>query len=116
MQLAYSCNRMVVAALRHRSDGPLPQPPPPPPIACVSVIRRQKLRPYIDSTGQVKNVFVRCLLGEFFGTLLFQMFGGSAPSKDTTAPAANGFALVAVSECRHHRQYANAHAWHGMHA
>lgn len=40
-------------------------------------------------------------MGEFFGTLLFQMFGGSAPAKDTTAPAANGFALVAVSEQIH---------------
>jgi len=30
------------------------------------------------------------------GTLLFQIFGGAAPPKDTTAPAANGFALVAV--------------------
>uniref|UniRef100_A0A7S0Y899 Aquaporin n=1 Tax=Polytomella parva TaxID=51329 RepID=A0A7S0Y899_9CHLO len=56
----------------------------------------QKLRPYIDATGQIKNDFVRCLLAEFFGTMLFQMFGGSAPAKDTTAPAANGFALVAV--------------------
>ena len=33
---------------------------------------------------------------EFMGTLLFQMFGGSAPAKDTSAPAAYGFALVAV--------------------
>ncbi|GLI61302.1 hypothetical protein VaNZ11_003656 [Volvox africanus] len=56
----------------------------------------QKLRPYLDITGQVKNEFARCLMAEFFGTLLFQMFGGSAPAKDTTAPAANGFALVAV--------------------
>ena len=38
-----------------------------------------------------------CLCGaEFWGTLLFQMFGGSAPNKDTSAPAANGFALVAA--------------------
>lgn len=59
---------------------------------------RQKLRPYLDATGQVKNEFARCLMAEFFGTLLFQMFGGSAPAKDTTAPAANGFALVAVSK------------------
>ncbi|GLC34859.1 hypothetical protein PLESTM_000247600 [Pleodorina starrii] len=56
----------------------------------------QKLRPYLDVSGQVKNEFARCLMAEFFGTLLFQMFGGSAPAKDTTAPAANGFALVAV--------------------
>ena len=37
-----------------------------------------------------------CLPAEFMGTLLFQMFGGSAPAKDTSAPAANGFALVAI--------------------
>ena len=37
-----------------------------------------------------------CLCAEFWGTLLFQMFGGSAPNKDTSAPAANGFALVAA--------------------
>jgi hypothetical protein len=30
------------------------------------------------------------------GVLLFQIFGGAAPPKDTTAPAANGFALVAI--------------------
>lgn len=62
---------------------------------------RSKLKPYIEVTGQVKNEFARQLMGEFFGTLLFQMFGGSAPAKDTTAPAANGFALVAVSESLH---------------
>nr|ART66197.1 MIP1 [Chlamydomonas sp. ICE-L] len=55
-----------------------------------------KLRPYIDPTGQIRSVTIRCLLAEFFGTMLFQMFGGSAPAKDTTAPAANGFALVAL--------------------
>jgi hypothetical protein len=33
---------------------------------------------------------------EFMGVLLFQIFGGAAPPKDTTAPAANGFALVAI--------------------
>jgi hypothetical protein len=59
---------------------------------------RQKLRPYLDTSGQIKNEFARCLMAEFFGTLLFQMFGGSAPAKDTTAPAANGFALVAVGK------------------
>lgn len=59
---------------------------------------RQRLRPYIDATGQIRNDFARCLLAEFFGTLLFQMFGGSAPAKDSNTPAANGFALVAVSE------------------
>jgi hypothetical protein len=47
-------------------------------------------------TGQIKFPFARCLLAEFMGTLLFQVFGGAAPPKDTTAPAANGFALVAV--------------------
>lgn len=41
---------------------------------------------------------MRQVIAEFFGTMLFQMFGGSAPAKDTTAPAANGFALVALSE------------------
>ncbi|KAG2486531.1 hypothetical protein HYH03_014832 [Edaphochlamys debaryana] len=56
----------------------------------------QKLRPYLDVNGQIRNEFARCLMAEFFGTLLFQMFGGSAPPKDTSAPAANGFALVAV--------------------
>lgn len=60
---------------------------------------RDKLRPYINSTGQIRNDTARQLLAEFFGTLLFQMFGGSAPARDTTAPAANGFALVALSEC-----------------
>lgn len=54
------------------------------------------LRPYISSTGQIRNETVRQLIAEFFGTMLFQMFGGSAPAKDTTAPAANGFALVAL--------------------
>jgi aquaporin TIP len=60
---------------------------------------RDKLRPYIGATGQIRNETLRCLIAEFFGTMLFQMFGGSAPAKDTTAPAANGFALVALSEC-----------------
>jgi aquaporin TIP len=59
---------------------------------------RDKLRPYINTTGQIRNETFRQLVAEFFGTLLFQMFGGSAPAKDTTAPAANGFALVALSE------------------
>lgn len=57
---------------------------------------RQKLDPYISNTGQIRNETVRQVLAEFWGTLLFQMFGGSAPAKDTSAPAANGFALVAV--------------------
>lgn len=60
--------------------------------------RRQKLVPYIGGTGQIKSEIARQLLAEFWGTLLFQMFGGSAPAKDTSAPAANGFALVAVGE------------------
>mmetsp|Transcript_20188 Transcript_20188/g.44007 ORF Transcript_20188/g.44007 Transcript_20188/m.44007 type:complete len:302 (-) Transcript_20188:579-1484(-) len=55
-----------------------------------------KLRPYIGGTGQIKNETIRQVLAEFFGTMLFQMFGGSAPAKDTSAPAANGFALVAL--------------------
>jgi hypothetical protein len=58
--------------------------------------RRSKLRPYIDGTGQIRSDIARAVLAEFFGTMLFQMFGGSAPAKDTTAPAANGFALVAL--------------------
>lgn len=57
---------------------------------------RQKLVPYIGGTGQIRNETIRQVLAEFWGTLLFQMFGGSAPAKDTSAPAANGFALVAV--------------------
>jgi glycerol uptake facilitator-like aquaporin len=47
-------------------------------------------------TGQIKFPFARCLIAEFMGTLLFQVFGGAAPPKDTTAPAANGFALVCI--------------------
>ncbi|KAI8474275.1 MAG: putative aquaporin [Monoraphidium minutum] len=50
----------------------------------------------LDHTGQIKNELVRCLIAEFMGVLLFQIFGGAAPPKDTTAPAANGFALVAI--------------------
>jgi hypothetical protein len=34
------------------------------------------------------------------------MFGGSAPNKDTSAPAANGFALVAASESNTHEDLA----------
>jgi glycerol uptake facilitator-like aquaporin len=36
------------------------------------------------------------LIAEWCGVLLFQLFGGASPPKDTTAPAANGFALVAI--------------------
>lgn len=53
----------------------------------------------LTHTGQIKSELIRCLIAEFLGTLLFQIFGGAAPPKDTTAPAANGFALVAISEC-----------------
>jgi aquaporin TIP len=52
----------------------------------------------LNNTGQIKNDLARCLIAEFLGTLLFQIFGGAAPPKDTTAPAANGFALVCISE------------------
>lgn len=55
-----------------------------------------KLRPYINTTGQIRNELIRQLIAEFFGTMLFQMFGGSAPPANTTAPAANGFALCAL--------------------
>lgn len=47
-------------------------------------------------TGQIKFPFARCLIAEFCGLLFFSVFGGAAPPKDTTAPAANGFALVAI--------------------
>ncbi|KIZ06807.1 Aquaporin PIP1-2 [Monoraphidium neglectum] len=50
----------------------------------------------LDHTGQIRNELFRALIAEFMGTLLFQIFGGAAPPKDTTAPAANGFALVAI--------------------
>lgn len=50
----------------------------------------------LDQTGQIKHELVRQLIAEFMGVLLFQIFGGAAPPKDTTAPAANGFALVAI--------------------
>lgn len=56
----------------------------------------KQLRPYIGGTGQIRNETIRQILAEFWGTLIFQMFGGSAPNKDTSAPAANGFALVAA--------------------
>lgn len=52
----------------------------------------------LTHTGQLKSDLARCLVAEFMGTLLFQIFGGAAPPKDTTAPAANGFALVCISE------------------
>lgn len=50
----------------------------------------------LDQNGQIKHELVRQLIAEFMGVLLFQIFGGAAPPKDTTAPAANGFALVAI--------------------
>ena len=65
----------------------------------VPVVRRKKISPYLSVSGQIKNEFLRCLLAEFFGTMLFEIFGGSAPAHDTTAPAANGFCLVALSKC-----------------
>ena len=57
---------------------------------------RSKVQVVLSHTGQIKNELARALLAEFMGTLLFQIFGGAAPPKDTTAPAANGFALVAI--------------------
>jgi hypothetical protein len=62
----------------------------------------------LSNTGQIKNELIRCLIAEFMGTLLFQIFGGAAPPKDTTAPAANGFALVCISKysgSNHHTQW-----------
>ncbi|MEW5315282.1 MAG: hypothetical protein WDW38_006723 [Sanguina aurantia] len=50
------------------------------------------LENYLDKAGVIIHTSAK-LHGR---PLLFQMFGGSAPAKDTTAPAANGFALVAV--------------------
>lgn len=50
----------------------------------------------LDQTGQIRHELARQLIAEFMGVLLFQIFGGAAPPKDTTAPAANGFALVAI--------------------
>jgi len=60
---------------------------------------RQHVNRFLTNTGQLKSELARCLMAEFLGTLLFQIFGGAAPPKDTTAPAANGFALVCISEC-----------------
>lgn len=54
------------------------------------------LQKVIDQTGQIRHELIRQLIAEFMGVLLFQIFGGAAPPKDTTAPAANGFALVAI--------------------
>jgi hypothetical protein len=54
------------------------------------------LHKVIDATGQIRNELARQLVAEFMGVLLFQIFGGAAPPKDTAAPAANGFALVAI--------------------
>lgn len=59
---------------------------------------RQHVNRVLTNTGQLKSELIRCLIAEFMGTLLFQIFGGAAPPKDTTAPAANGFALVCISE------------------
>uniref|UniRef100_A0A383W8G4 Aquaporin n=1 Tax=Tetradesmus obliquus TaxID=3088 RepID=A0A383W8G4_TETOB len=56
----------------------------------------QHVNRVLTHTGQIKSELFRCLIAEFLGTLLFQIFGGAAPPKDTTAPAANGFALVAI--------------------
>ena len=58
----------------------------------------EKVQVILSPTGQIKSEIVRCLIAEFMGTMLFQVFGGAAPPKDTTAPAANGFALVCISE------------------
>lgn len=54
------------------------------------------MRKYLNTTGQIKQEFVRQLMAEFWGTLLFQIFGGAAPPTGTAAAPANGFALVAV--------------------
>lgn len=57
---------------------------------------RSHLQKILEPTGQIKFELPRQLVAEFMGVLLFQIFGGAAPPKDTTAPAANGFALVAI--------------------
>ena len=62
-------------------------------------ICRSHVNKVLSNTGQIKNDLIRCLIAEFMGTLLFQIFGGAAPPKDTTAPAANGFALVCIGKC-----------------
>lgn len=65
---------------------------------CCADACRQHVNKFLSNTGQLKSDLARCLIAEFMGTLLFQIFGGAAPPKDTTAPAANGFALVCISE------------------
>lgn len=65
---------------------------------CCPLPSRSHVNKVLNNTGQIKNDLARCLIAEFLGTLLFQIFGGAAPPKDTTAPAANGFALVCISE------------------
>lgn len=67
---------------------------------CIAHGCREHVNRVLSNTGQLKSELARCLLAEFLGTLLFQIFGGAAPPKDTTAPAANGFALVCISEYR----------------
>jgi hypothetical protein len=62
-------------------------------------------------TGQIKFDLARCLIAEFMGTLLFQIFGGAAPPKDTTAPAANGFSLVCIGECGTVSWWAQSPVW-----
>ena len=57
---------------------------------------RSYVQKVLDQTGQIKHELIRQLIAEFMGVLLFQIFGGAAPPKETTAPAANGFALVAI--------------------
>lgn len=80
----------------------LASPPPPPPATETTtplpllLLHSKHVQRILLPTGQLKYAFARCLIAEFMGTLLFQIFGGAAPPKDTTAPAANGFALVAV--------------------
>lgn len=65
---------------------------------CWGMLCREQVNRVLSNTGQIKSELARCLLAEFLGTLLFQIFGGAAPPKDTTAPAANGFALVCISK------------------
>lgn len=67
-----------------------------PPARSLLRTRRQHVSKVLSHTGQLRSELLRCLVAEFMGTLLFQIFGGAAPPKDTTAPAANGFALVCV--------------------
>jgi len=57
---------------------------------------RDHIHKVLSSTGQIKHNLGRQLLAEFMGVLLFEIFGGAAPSDGGKAAPANGFALVAI--------------------